>query len=231
MNQTERTIQQIFERGAQALEAMFRPGRALHLGIDWQKLYCDPGFAASQCGDLKRTQKILTTLARMDQTVAELRPLLPTCWIYHDVPLHQSLLLDERILDGLGVEQARRKLDELRAEAHHICATVRPGDRCFPKPGYDAYQSRELQDYLAQSDMTVHLISGLVRNDCVRKSEKGGAARGYQMFVIEDLTVNDYEYTDEFYLGLYIEANRRGTHCVRADDVKRIINKAQGLSV
>ncbi|QQG36952.1 MAG: isochorismatase family protein [Micavibrio aeruginosavorus] len=222
MNQTDWDIQAIFEQGAQALAAVFRPGRVLHLGIDWQTLYCDPNFVASQCGDLKRTQKILTTLARMEKTIAELRPVLPTCWIHHDIPMHRSLLLDERILEGMDAGQTQSKLDELRAEANAICADVRPGDRCFAKLGYDSYQSPDLQAYLARSEATVHLLSGLVRNDCIRKSEKGGAARGYNMFVIEDLTVNDYEYTSEFYLGLYREAQRRGTHAVRAADVRSI---------
>lgn len=231
MNQTDWDIQAIFEQGAQALAAVLRPGRALHIGIDWQKLYCDPDFAASQCGDLKRTHNIQTALRRLNETVAALRPALPTCWIYHDIPMHPSLLLDERILDGMDRAQTQSKLDELRAEANMICADVRPEDHCFAKAGYDSYQSPDLHAYLAQSEATVHLLSGLVRNDCIRKSEKGGAARGHHMFVIEDLTVNDYEYSKDFYLSLYREATRRGSHCVRADDVRRIVSKAHGISV
>ena len=231
MHQNEREINQILDRGAEALEKVFHPVRAIHVGIDWQRVYCDPEFLLYR-GGVRMTRKILTTLVRMNETVRELRPLIPTCWISHDPDLNPYMLphlvpykhfMTKITWAMMGMNRRSQKLEELRQEAAHICGDIHSEDRIFLKKDFNAYSNEDFCNYLNEQNLFILLLSGLVRRQCVRSTESYGAVRGHNMFIIEDLTVDWHDVYDEELLDEYKEANLRGSHCVRSDDVKAIV--------
>ncbi len=227
MGSHKREINQILDRGALALEKAFRPGKAVHVGIDWQRTYCDPTFPLYQCGGLQLTQRVLSALARMNDTVRELRPLIPTCWISHDVAVNRDMIADDSLIVGLSRDEVRRTLKELHEEGGRLCGDVRPEDRVFVKKDFNAYSSEDFLGYLKEKNSFVHLLSGLVRTHCVKETEHNGADRGYSVFVMEDLTVDALGAYDDTRLHLFKQTNRHGSHCVRSEDVKAIAAKYQ----
>ncbi|MFN3828170.1 MAG: hypothetical protein ACK4NR_11175 [Micavibrio sp.] len=224
----------IYRRGASALENMYVPGNALHVGIDWQKFYCDPTFPLSHCQTFKIsfTQKIHATMARMNEFVQALRPHLPSAWVYHDFPVRKDFKDDLATLYGVeGSEATERKFQEWKAQANQICAATAPSEPLFPKEDFNAYSNPDLVEHSKSKGYHIQLLTGLIRSHCLRESEYHGHLCRFNMFVIDDLTVDGYAYGGPAHLQVAKDADSRGTYLVRSEDASNVIAKAHGLAL
>lgn len=224
-------LSEIYEHSAQALGEVYRPGRAVHLAIDWQRLYCDSQLPTTAHNDRSLMRTIAQTLARASDFADDMRPSTPTWWVYHDP------VLDERIFP-LGyficssADRKARKIAAIREQGLEICGRVDPeADITLRKPFRDAFSGTDLDERLKRRGIDTLLISGLYRHysynpkrsECVGQTMKAAADLGYKTFVVEDLTVGHTENGERTRLNLARMALGEGAYSVTANHVHRVV--------
>lgn len=230
MDPANGSLQDIFDKGAVALEGFFWPGKAVHVAVDWQRMYCDPAFADDPQNAQRRAERVTPVQDDMNRMVADLRGVLPTIWVYHAIP-HYPTPLQSLILKSLSADDAARKLQEFQQQAHELTGAVDFGrDTLLAKQNRSAFAGTELDQMLKQVKIDTLLVSGLYRSlrECVGKTVEDAQALGYNVFVVEDLTVDKVDHTDRSRYSLcWTTAIRDGAHCVTSDQVRRVAAKFQ----
>lgn len=233
LNLQNAALFEIFEYSAQKLQVCLRPGRVAHLAIDWQQLYCDPHSLINRDRNPLLSQMITMTQARADQFAQALRPQVPSIWIYHDPVISARDITFEGFQYWNAGTQARR-LDEIKAAGQMICGTVDPvQDMVMRKPERDAFEGTTLDEELRARGVDTVLITGLYRHfsynkrrsECVGQTAASALSRGYNTFIIEDLTVNKMIDTDASRLSAVRMTTAEKAYGVTARDVLRLINR------
>lgn len=229
------TLSEIYEHSAQALEAVFRPGHAVHLAIDWQRLYCDFDMPTNAHNNIPLMQNIALTLARTNDFAATVRKSAPTWWVYHDPELDEDSFPSDYFL-SVDPETKARKIAAIREQGLQICGRVDPDrDVTLRKPFRDAFAGTDLDERLRRRGIDTLLITGLYRHysynlkqaQCVGQTMKAAADLGYNTFVVEDLTVGHAGEAENTTLGMARMALGEGAFSVAADYVRRVVAKYQ----
>lgn len=234
MDQVQRDIQAIYQKGAQALEAYFWPGKVAHLAIDWQRLYCDPNFVLNQL-DLQRTQKTVAVLDAVNDFADAVRISTPTWWVYHDPALTKDAFHPDYFL-CMNPFTVERRIAQFREQGRQLCGRVDPEvDMTLRKPFKDAFAGTDLHERLQRREIDTLLITGLYRHysydirraQCVGQTMKAAADLGYNTFVVEDLTVDVVEPTEPSRLAVAQMTLSEGAYSLHSDQVRRIAAKFQ----
>lgn len=229
------TLSEIYEYGARALDEAFRPGQAVHLAIDWQRLYCDFDMPTNAHNNIPLMQNIVLTLARTNDFAATVRKSAPTWWVYHDPELDEDSFPSDYFLH-IDPDIKARKIAAIREQGLQICGRVDPDhDVTLRKPFRDAFAGTDLDERLKRREIDTLLISGLYRHysynlkqaQCVGQTMKAAADLGYNTFVVEDLTVGHAGEAENTTLALARMALGEGAHSVTADHVRRVVAKYQ----
>lgn len=222
-------LQKVFDRGARALEAAFRPEHSIHLAIDWQRLYCDPNIPTNAHGNLQQATKITATLGRVNDFADAARIVTPTWWVYHDPEINKDSFPHDYFL-GVNEHTVARKIAHFREEGLAICGHVdHERDIVLRKPFKNAFAGTDLHERLERREIDTLLVSGLYRfyRECVGLTVTEAAGLGYKTFVVEDLTVDKVDHTDRSRLALAQMTERDGAYCVTSDQVRRVLSKFQ----
>ncbi len=227
------TLSEIYEHSAEALGAVFRPGHAVHLAIDWQRLYCDFSMPTNAHNNIPLMQNISLTLARTNDFADDVRAIAPTWWVYHDPALDEGSFPPDYFLH-VDPEMKARKMAEILEQGLQICGRVDPEhDVTLRKPFRDAFAGTDLDERLKRREIDTVLISGLYRHysynlkqaQCVGQTMKAAADLGFKTFVVEDLTVGHAGESANTTLALARMGLGEGAYSVTADHVRRVAAK------
>ncbi len=223
-------LQDIFDKGATALDDFFWPDRVMHIAVDWQRMYCDPDFADDPACAQRRGSHVKPVQDQMSRMVTDLRGVLPTTWVYHAIP-HHPTLLQSMMLKTLDADEAALKLQEFQRQAHELTGAVDVSrDALLAKQSRSSFEGTDLDQKLKAAKIDTLLVSGLYRSmrECVGKTIDDAQALGYNVFVVEDLTVDKVDHNDRSrYSQCWTTAIRDGNHCVTSDQVRRVAAKFQ----
>ncbi len=230
MDPVNGSLDDIFNKGASALADFFWPERVMHIAVDWQRMYCDPDFADDPVSAQRRTSLVKPVQDKMSQMAADLRGVLPTTWVYHAIP-HHPTMLQSMMLKALDADTAARKLQEFQRQAHEVTGAVDvKRDALLAKQSRSSFEGTDLDQRLKDAKIDTLLVSGLYRSmrECVGKTIDDAQALGYNVFVVEDLTVDKVDHNDRSrYSQCWTTAIRDGNHCVTSDQVRRVAAKFQ----
>ena len=230
MDPVNGSLQDIFDKGASALADFFWPGRVMHLAVDWQRMYCDPDFADDPASVQRRRHHVKPVQDQMSKMVTDLRGVLPTTWVYHAIP-YSPTPLQSMILKTLNDDAAALKLQEFQWQAHELTGAVDVRrDALLAKQSRSSFAGTDLDQKLKDAKIDTLLVSGLYRSmrECVGKTVDDAQALGYNVFVVEDLTVDKVDHTERSRYSLcWTTAIRDGNHCVTSDQVRRVAAKFQ----
>lgn len=228
-------LQEIFEQGGQALHRGLRPDHVAHLAIDWQRLYCDPALPMYGNTNLQQSQKIISTLHHVNDFADAVRFVVPTWWVYHDPEITRDHFTSDYFLE-MDAQTVKLKLAQFQEEGTAICGRVDPErDIVLRKPFKDAFAGTDLHERLQRHEIDTLLLTGLYRHDSRNKlraesigqTMRSAAELGYNVFIVEDLTVSNGDRTAINQLSLSQLAQDEGVYSLTADHVHRIITKYQ----
>jgi nicotinamidase-related amidase len=175
---------------------------------------------------------IKATQTRADEFAQSLRPQAPTVWVYHD-PVLKLTDLPEDYLPCSDPRIRARKLERIREAGLEICGRVdAQADMVVRKPYRDAFEETDLHQRLQERAIDTLLITGLFRHysynkqrsECVGQTVASALARGYNTFIVEDLSVNKMVETPENRLSAVRMTTGENAYGVAARDVLRLIN-------
>ncbi|MFN3828169.1 MAG: isochorismatase family protein [Micavibrio sp.] len=220
-------IEDIFKEGESSLQKLVADKKLMaHVGIDWQRLYCDPDFEANphRC---KNCVTIQQALGLMRATINELRPLMPSLWITHDIKIRDRYLDDDNEAFNLEGNDLNRKLDALRIQSQQMCLPVHAGEPVIPKLHHCGFEGTTLHQQLQEKQIEVVMLSGVLRSVCVKKSGLTAKFLGYDTYIAEDLTADETQYPLAHYARDLMERAEKGLKMVRIQNALKILKGVQ----
>lgn len=220
-------INEIFAQSESSLLESFAAGKPMvHVGIDWQKLYCDADFEANPHRKLN-SPAIQQALSQMRATIADLRCLMPCVWVVHDIRIRDDYLDHDHEVLNLEGRERQKKMDALRQQSQDICIPVLSHELVLKKPEYCAFSRTGLHQYLQGCGAEVVLFSGVMRSVCVKETALTSVFLGYGTYVLENLTADQTQQHLPVYARSVLERAEKGIKMVRMDQVKKMLTGGQ----
>lgn len=173
------------------LHAAFDAARVAHVGIDIQRLYCEP------CGVEPARhwfRAIGKAVDRIDDFTAATRARMTPVWVNHTNFMATGPDVDGcGILQGIGKfargtlkfmfsSHAQRARDQITG--HHVAA----GDTVIGKPDFDAFYKTGLDKELRARGADTLVLTGFFTDQCVKETALTAKKKGYEVFVAADMT-------------------------------------------
>lgn len=173
------------------LRAAFGRAAAAHVGIDIQRFYCEPGHGM---GDDIWYKFIGKTVARIGDFTAKTRAALPPVWVNHT-----SFTASGPDLENCGIIRGMGRLwggvlthafstAAQRARWQVYGTHAAPGDVTVGKPGWDGFENTKLDGVLKARGADTLVLTGFFTDQCVMDTAHSAVRRGYEVFVVADLT-------------------------------------------
>lgn len=221
-------INEILTQGESSLLGAFAAGKGVvHVGIDWQRFYCDPDFEASPQRKIN-SPTIQQALAQMQLTIGVVRCLMPCLWVVHDLPIRDEYLDEDHEAFNLEGRARQTKIDALRRQSQEICVPVASGEPVLTKVEFCAFAHTPLHQYLQACEAEVVLLSGVMRSVCVKQTALTSVFMGYDTYVAEDLTADESLQHLPTYARGVIERAEQGIKMVRFENVKKAFTPLMG---
>ena len=177
------------------LRAAFDRASAVHVGIDIQRIYCEPN--AAMVND-PRYKQIGKAVARIGDFTRDTRGFMPPVWVNHT-----SLAVSAADIGDYGPVLGLKSV--LRGTLRHIFSThaqrardqiygfhAAPEDVTVGKPRWDGFENSNLDSVLKARGVDTLVLTGFFAEQCVRYTARSAIRHGYQVFVAADMTLTTF---------------------------------------
>ena len=176
---------------ASVLRAAFDRARVAHVGIDIQRFYCEPGHGM---GDQFWYKSIGKTVERIGDFTRATRAQLPPVWVNHTSFTASGPDLDDcgvirgvgRLWGGVLTHVFSTAAQRARWQVYGTHAA--PGDVTVGKPRWDGFENTKLDSVLKAKGADTLVLTGFFTDQCVMDTAQSAVRRGYEVFVVADLT-------------------------------------------
>lgn len=219
-------INEIFAQSEVSLCDTLAAGKVMmHIGIDWQRLYCDPDFEASPHRKLN-SPGVQQALLQMRATIDDLRRLMPSIWVVHDIKIQNDFLDPDHEVFNLEGRERQRKMALLRIQSQDMCLPTLQGEPILKKPEYCAFAKTPLHEFLQACKVDAVLLSGVLRSVCVKETALTSVSMGYDTYIAENLTADQTLQHFPSYAKSVIERAEQGIKMVRSENIQKILTGA-----
>ncbi|MBU0859877.1 MAG: cysteine hydrolase, partial [Alphaproteobacteria bacterium] len=228
---------------AQCLAAVFTAqaagtARVAHLGIDMQRVYCDP--SPGGIDDALLAHDIAAMVGRVDKFTQQTRGVLSHVWVNHtnretvgpDPETDGGLLsrtkrmirdvVQDMVKEIQGAD--RRELRQARwnemARREMFQLQAAPDDLVIGKPKFDAFARTTLDATLRARDVKAVVLTGLFLDQCVKETALTARKKGYEVFLAEDLTIGSGWAAPHY---VHDRLAAAGVHVVRSDKIRALV--------